>query len=88
MRSSQIGTFISSIVGVGFFEYLSRLPMSEGLTVRPDWLLGSLFGIGGLAGTFVGARLQKYMPEIWIRLMLGLCVTGVAVRYIYQFLFA
>jgi uncharacterized membrane protein YfcA len=84
--ASLFGTFITSIVGVGFFEYLSRLPMSEGMAVRPDWLLGSLFGIGGLAGTFVGARLQKYLPELWIRLVLGVCVTLVAVRYISQFL--
>jgi uncharacterized membrane protein YfcA len=85
--ASLFGTFITSIVGVGFFEYLSYLPMSQGTAVRPDWLLGSLFGIGGLAGTFVGARLQKYLPELWIRLLLGVLVTGVAINYIRQFLF-
>ena len=85
--ASLFGTFITSIVGVGFFEYLARLPMSEGTAVRPDWLLGALFGAGGLAGTFVGARLQKYMPERWIRLVLGVLVTGVALRYVAQFLF-
>ena len=83
--ASLFGTFITSIVGVGFFEYLSYTQMASGMTVRPDWLLGSLFGIGGLAGTFVGARLQKYMPERWIRLLLGVLVTGVAIRYISQF---
>jgi hypothetical protein len=85
--ASLFGTFITSIVGVGFFEYLSYLPMAQDTAVRPDWLLGSLFGIGGLAGTFVGARLQKYLPELWIRLLLGVLVTGVAVNYIRQFLF-
>ena len=85
--ASLFGTFVTSIVGVGFFEYLSRLPMSEGTAVRPDWLLGALFGVGGLAGTFVGARLQKYLPELWIRLLLGVLVSGVAVNYIRQFLF-
>ena len=84
--ATLFGTFVTSIVGVGFYEYLARLPMSAGLAVRPDWMLGGLFGIGGLAGTFVGARLQKYMPELWIRLLLGVVVTGVAVRYIWQFL--
>ncbi len=85
--ASLFGTFITSIVGVGFFEYLSRQPMSVGMAVRPDWLLGTLFGLGGLAGTFVGARLQKYLPELWIRLVLGVCVTLVAIRYITQFIF-
>ena len=85
--ASLFGTFVTSIVGVGFFEYLSYLPMAADTAVRPDWLLGALFGIGGLAGTFVGARLQKYLPELWIRLLLGVLVTGVAVNYIRQFLF-
>ncbi len=85
--ATLFGTFVTSIVGVGFYEYLARLPMSAGLAVRPDWMLGGLFGIGGLAGTFVGARLQKYMPENWIRLLLGVLVTGIALRYIGQFFF-
>ena len=62
--------------------------MAEGTAVRPDWLLGALFGVGGLAGTYVGARLQKYLPERWIRLLLGLLVTGVALNYIRQFVFS
>lgn len=84
--ASLFGTLITSIVGVGFFEYLSRTAMADGLAVRPDWLLGTLFGVGGLAGTFVGARLQKYLPELWIRLLLGLIVTGISLNYIGQFL--
>ena len=85
--ATMFGTFITSIVGVGFYQYISYLPMSQGTAVRPDWLLGLLFGVGGLAGTFVGARLQKYLPELWIRLLLGVIVTGVALNYIRQFLF-
>jgi len=85
--ATMFGTFITSIVGVGFYEYISYLPMSQGTAVRPDWMLGALFGIGGLAGTFVGARLQKYLPELWIRLLLGVIVTGVALNYVRQFLF-
>ncbi len=86
--ASLFGTFFTSIAGVGFFEYLSRTALAEGIAVRPDWLLGALFGLGGLAGTFVGARLQKYLPELWIRLVLGLIVSGIALNYILQFVFA
>ena len=83
--ATLFGTFITSIVGVGIFEYLSTLPMSAGIPVRPDWLLGALFGVGGLAGTFVGAHLQKYLPERWIHLLLGLLVSGISLKYIGQF---
>jgi len=84
--ATLFGSFVTSIAGVGVYEYLAHLPVSTGLAVRPDWMLGGLFGIGGLAGTFVGARLQKYLPELWIRLLLGVLVAGVAFRYIGQFL--
>jgi hypothetical protein len=55
------------------------------LTVRPDWALGALFGVGGLFGTYAGARIQRYLPERWIRLFLGILVTGVGIGYIAQF---
>ncbi len=83
--ATLFGTFITSIFGVGFFEYLAHQPLAAGTTVQPDYLLGLLFGIGGLAGTFVGARLQKYLPDLWIRLVLGLIVTGISLNYIFQF---
>lgn len=85
--ATLFGTLITSIAGVGFFEFLAFSPLSAGVPVRPDWLLGSLFGVGGLAGTFVGARLQKYLPEKWIRLFLGVLVTGLALNYARQIVF-
>lgn len=83
--AALLGTYVTSIVGAVFFELLSYTRLGQGTTVRPDWMLGLLFGLGGLAGMNLGARLQKYMPERAIRLLLGLLVTGVAVRYIWQF---
>jgi len=29
----------------------------------PDWALGSLFGLGGLLGTYLGAATQKHVPQ-------------------------
>jgi len=83
--AALLGTFITSIAGVGFFELLAVTPLGAGAPVRPDWALGALFGVGGLAGTYCGARLQKYLPERWIRLGLGLLITGLALSYIGQF---
>lgn len=83
--ASLFGTFVTSIIGVGFFELLALTPLAAGVPVGPDWLLGVLFGLGGLAGTVVGARLQKYFPERWIRLLLGVTVSGIATSYLWQF---
>ncbi|MEW6173754.1 MAG: sulfite exporter TauE/SafE family protein [Bacillota bacterium] len=79
------GTFLTSIAGVGFFEILAATSFGAGNMIRPDWALGALFGVGGLAGTYVGARFQKYLPEKWIRVLLGLLIIILAVRYITEF---
>lgn len=80
--AALMGTFLTSIAGV--FSY-SVMPAAEGLSTRPDWLLGLLFGTGGLAGMYCGARLQKYVPQKIIKLMLGVIMTFLAGRYILQF---
>jgi uncharacterized membrane protein YfcA len=54
------------------------------LHVRPDILLGFLFGIGGFAGMYLGARLQKYMPAKIIKWILGLGIMFLALKYIYE----
>jgi len=83
--AALLGTFITSIVGVGYYEALAYTSLAAGQAVRPDWALGALFGIGGLAGTYVGARLQKFLPERLIRLGLGLLLAGLSLSYVGQF---
>jgi uncharacterized membrane protein YfcA len=56
-----------------------------GLAIAPDWPLGILFGIGGTAGMYCGARLQKYVPGKIIRLILGVIITFLAGRHIMQY---
>jgi hypothetical protein len=78
-------TLATSIGGVGAFELLSRTDIGRGIAVRPDWVLGALFGAGGFCGTYAGAALQKHMPERFIRAVLGIILLGIAVPYIMQF---
>jgi len=80
--AALFGTFLTSIVGVLFYSFL---PAVKGLPTSPDWALGFLFGIGGFAGMYIGARLQKYVPQKFIKLSLGLMIISLAVRYIQQY---
>ena len=80
--ASLLSTFLTSIAGVFFY---SVIPPAEGLSTRPDWLLGCLFGMGGIAGMYCGARLQKFFPQKVITLILGASITFLACRYILQF---
>ena len=77
-----LGTFVSSLAGVTFY---SLIPIN-GAVAAPDWLLGILFGAGGLLGMYLGARVQKYASERWIKLMLGAVIVIVAAKYILRFL--
>ena len=77
-----LGTFVSSLAGVTFY---SLIPIN-GAVAAPDWLLGFLFGAGGLMGMYLGARFQKYASERWIKLMLGSVIIIVASKYILKFI--
>jgi len=82
--AALMGTFLTSIAGVFFY---SVIPVQAGMATRPDWLLGFLFGAGGFAGMYVGARLQKFVPQKFIKAMLGVIIVFLAGQYILQFFF-
>ena len=75
------GTFTSSVAGVAFY---SLIPIN-GTVAPPDWILGILFGAGGLSGMYFGAKTQRYIPEKWIKIVLGIIVFTIASRYIWRF---
>jgi uncharacterized membrane protein YfcA len=80
--AALMGTFITSVAGVIFY---SLLPAADGVSKSPDWLLGLLFGIGGFAGMYVGARMQKFVPQKAIKLLLGAIILFTAIKYVTQY---
>ncbi len=74
-----LGTFFTSIFGVAFYQFLA--PYYPNYSVAPDWMLGILFGLGGLAGIYMGARLQKYIPAKTIKLVLSACIIFIGINY-------
>jgi len=80
--AALMGTFLTSIAGVTFY---SVIPAKEGLATSPDWLLGALFGAGGFLGMYLGARFQKFVPQKFIKIMLGLVILFLAIKYILQY---
>ena len=82
--AALMGTFVTSVAGVAFYHLIA--PLFPGLSVAPDWPLGLLFGIGGMAGMYLGARCQKFVPARTIKWMLGGIIIFTGVKYIYAFL--
>lgn len=74
------GTLMTSVAGVLLY---SVLPAPAGLTTRPDWALGLLFGVGGMAGMYLGARCQKFVPQRTLKLLLGGLLILLALQYIF-----
>ncbi|WP_243366879.1 sulfite exporter TauE/SafE family protein [Fundidesulfovibrio soli] len=82
--AALMGTFLTSVSGVVFYQAIA--PFWPELAVAPDWTLGALFGLGGFAGMYVGARCQKYVPAKYIKAFLSACILFLAARYVYEFL--
>jgi len=80
--AAMFGTFATSIVGVAIY---SLIPFYNGQPAPPDWLLGMLFGFGGLLGMYFGASCQKYVPERIIQAILALIIFAVSANYILQY---
>ena len=80
--ATLMGTFITSVAGSLFFTVI---PALGGVRATPDWALGFLFGIGGFAGMYLGARTQKYVPQKVIKGIVGAAILFLAVKYGVQF---
>lgn len=78
--AALMGTFITSAAGVIFYEAIA--PYYPQISIAPDWPLGILFGLGGMAGMYLGARCQKYVPARAIKWMLACVIVFTAVKYV------
>ena len=73
-------TFVTSVTGVVTFTILA---IHQHGPAAPDWPTGIALGAGGLAGAYVGARIQSRLPETVIRRLVGILVAAIAIRYLW-----
>lgn len=78
--AALMGTFVTSVAGVAFYQAIA--PFYPNMSIAPDWLLGILFGLGGMAGMYLGARCQKHIPAKVIKWMLAIIIVSTAVKYV------
>ena len=77
--ATLMGTFVTSIAGVAFYQAIA--PFYPNSSVAPDWLLGILFGLGGMAGMYFGAKCQKHVPAKAIKWLLAGILVFTALEY-------
>lgn len=78
--AALMGTFVTSVAGVLFYQLLALL--YPAMTVAPDWALGLMFGIGGMAGMYCGAMLQKFVSARIVKAILAVTILVPALGYI------
>ena len=71
-------TFVTSIGGVLTFTLLS---IGKG-PVAPNWPTGVALGIGGIAGGYLGARMQSRLPDTLIRRTVGILAVAIAAQFL------
>lgn len=81
--AALMGTFITSVAGVAFYQIIA--PFYPDISVAPDWQLGILFGFGGMAGMYLGAYCQKFVPAKVIKWMLAGIIVFTATKYVAAF---
>jgi uncharacterized membrane protein YfcA len=74
-------TFVTSVAGVITFVILS---VGRHGSVAPDWPTGIALGVGGLAGAYVGARIQGRISDVLIRRIVGVLVVAIGARYLWS----
>lgn len=78
--AALMATFVTSLAGVTFYQLLA--PWYPHMAIGPDWALGLLFGLGGMAGMYCGARMQKFMRARIVKTILAICILAPAFGYL------
>lgn len=73
-------TFATSVMGVAVY---TLLPLPDGGHATPDWALGSLFGLGGLAGMYLGAAMQRHVPQRVLQAGLAVLFVALGAHYLW-----
>lgn len=81
--ATLMGTFLTSVAGVAFYMLIA--PFFPEQSVSPDWMLGLLFGLGGVVGMYWGARCQKFVSATAIKWMLGTVIVLTAIKYVAEY---
>jgi uncharacterized protein len=67
------------VTSLGSVLTFALLSISHG-PVAPNWPTGIALGIGGIAGSYLGARMQSRLPGILIRRIVGVLAVAIAAQ--------
>lgn len=80
-----LGTWLTSAAGIIVYLVVAALLATPEMSVLPDWWLGLSFGVGGLAGVYLGAKIQRFVPASVVKIILVAGLLIIAGKYVYGF---
>jgi len=77
--------FVITLSLTGLFSYAAVVPWLTGSKAAPDWSFGLFVACGAILGSWLAAKTQRFIPEKFLKPMLG-AVTGlVGILYIINY---
>jgi len=74
--------FVIVLSITGLISYTLTLPMLTGISTPPDWSFGLFVAAGAIFGAWLGSKTQKFIPEKYLKLMLGTITGIVGILYV------
>jgi len=79
--------FVIVLSAVGLFTYNIILPAFGSPAIAPEWAWGFFAAAGGIFGSWAASKTQMYVPEHFLKLMLGGVTGAVGVLYVVNFFY-
>lgn len=68
--------FVIVLSVAGLLSYAVTMPLLTGVSTQPDWGFGLFVASGAIFGAWLASKTQKYVPERYLKIMLG-GITGI-----------
>ena len=77
--------FVILLSVTGLIAYTVTLPLLTGVSASPDWSFGLFVASGAILGAWLGAKTQKFIPETYLKSMLGTITGLVGILYVVNY---
>ena len=77
--------FVIVLSITGLIAYTVTLPLLTGLSTPPDWAFALFVAAGAILGAWLGSKTQKFIPEKFLKTMLGTITGIVGVLYVVNY---
>jgi uncharacterized protein len=79
--------FVIALSAVGIFTYMVIVPLVAGSTLPPEFAWGFFAAAGGSLGAWCAGKTQRFVPQHFLKLMLGSITGAAGLLYIVDFFF-